>query len=124
MDIKFTTTSVDIQVALKAHHLYKQGLYTEAIPILLDILDTEPANHYARLYLGVCYFKTNQSLAALRALKFVYDKSDIPEIKTKARMALQIINADVVDKTNKIPLEFGNMRSQKSLYPPIESLIQ
>lgn len=124
MDIKLTTASVDISVALKAHRLYKEGNYSQAIVALLDILDNEPQNAQARLYLGICYFKTNQAMAAQRALRVVFEKAADPDIRQKACTALQIVNAHINERLNAIPPEFGHMTESRLKRMSIESVVE
>lgn len=124
MDITLLTVQVDASVALRAHSLYKSGSYSEAMRVLMDILDIEPNNHQARLYLGACYFKTGQSMAASRALRAVYEKASDPLIRQKACLALQIVSAEITSKLNSIPAEFGELSRGRTEFPTIESVVQ
>jgi len=108
MDLNITTSQLDASVAVKAHKLYKTGKYAEAIPVLLDILDIEPLNWHARLFLAVSYFKTGQVAAAQRAFRFVYEKCTDTELKQKACLALQSVNGQL-QSTKQIPAEFGSL---------------
>ena len=93
MDFSINTSQVDAMVALKAYTLYKSAQYSDAIPVLEAILDFEPKNWQARLFLAACWFKTNQPMTAQRALKFVHDNCPDAELKQKAALALEFIQA-------------------------------
>jgi thioredoxin-like negative regulator of GroEL len=124
MDLKFTTIQVDATVALRAHKLYKTGEYAQAITVLTDILDSEPQNWHARLYLGASYFKTGQPMAAARALRYVYEKTSDPLLKQKACLALQVVQAAINEKSNRLAPECGEYDKFKSNLQPIEIIVQ
>src|SRR5438552_2164650 len=94
MDIKFSTTQLDASLVLGAYKAFKDGNFESAGKSLLEILDVEPRNWQARLLLACCYSKSKQNFAAQRALRFVYENcSDDPDLKAKACLALQSLNA-------------------------------
>jgi tetratricopeptide (TPR) repeat protein len=95
MEFTVNTTFLDANSALQAYRDYKLGNFDEAIAGLIPILDVEPRNWQARLFLGVCYYKTGQKFGALRAFRFVYDNCTDNELKQKACMALQSVKSEV-----------------------------
>ena len=101
MEITIKTQKLNSKLALKACSDFKQGDYAEAMIALIEILDAEPNNWPARLYLGVCYFKTGQSLGAIRAFRFVYDNCTNSELKRKACLALQAATSEVESGSDK-----------------------
>jgi tetratricopeptide (TPR) repeat protein len=124
MDLQFTTTQVDATVALNAYKLYKSGDYAQAILVLIEILDTEPTNWHGRLYLGASYFKTGQTMAAARALRYVYEKTPDLLLKQKACLALQVVNATINEKTNRLSPEFGEYDKFKTNVQSMEMIVQ
>ncbi len=125
MDLHLTTSQIDASVALLAYQLYKEGKCKEAIPVLLDILDVEPKNWHARLFLGACYTKTDQPGAAQRCFRFVYEGVEDSVLKQKACFALQAVTADMQNKTLEIPPEFGGVADRlKTTASRIDSIIE
>lgn len=93
MDLSFNTTlRLDATLAISAHNLYKEGRFREAITPLQDVLDYEPQNGYARLLLGVCFFKTGNAYAAERAFNAVKLNTRDQELRDKAIRALDALN--------------------------------
>jgi len=125
MDFRITTTQLDATVAVKACGLYKEGRFRDAIPVLQDILDMEPRNWQAKLYLGACYYQTGQLAASQRAFRAVYTTCDDNELKQKACMALQAVTAEMEGRSCSTPAEFSGMaeRLRKPLVE-IESLMR
>jgi thioredoxin-like negative regulator of GroEL len=115
-EINITTTSIDISVGLNALQAYQKGDYKNALTHLLDILDIEPKNWQARLYLGVCYHKTNQLAAAQRAFRYMWDNCPEAELKQKACTALHAVNAQINGEQTKAPEEFGRYTQQAGLW--------
>ena len=109
--INITTTSIDISVGLNAFQCYQRGDYKQALVHLLEILDVEPQNWQARLYLAVCYTKTEQMHAAQRAFRFIYDNCKDGEFRSKALTALHAVNAQLAGE-QKLPEEFGRFQKQ------------
>ncbi len=107
MEFTVNTTFLDANSALQAYRDYKQGKYNEAIAGLIPILDAEPRNWQARLFLGVCYYKTGQKFGALRAFRFVYDNCTDTQLKQKACMALQSVKAEVEIAANDAKFPFS-----------------
>ena len=95
LDFSINTTFLDANAALKAYNDYKQGRYSEAINGLLSVLDTETRNWQARLFLGVCYYKTGQKFGAVRAFRYVYENCDDAELKSKACVAMQSVKSEL-----------------------------
>lgn len=121
MDLQITTTQLDVSVALNAYRLYKAGEHSQAIPVLQDILDAEPNNHQARLFLGSCFFKSGQNFASQGAFRYVFQNAADPDIRQKACLALQIVNSALQRKTSEIPLEFGALVSRdEKLIPAVQ----
>lgn len=104
MNITFNTKNVDASIALKALAEYKSGKFEQAISSLLSVLDREPGNVQARQMIGVCYYKTQQYLAARWAFRFVYDNARNEETKRSALDGLQATNAKLMD----CPPEFAS----------------
>jgi hypothetical protein len=109
MDLNFTTSSVDAKVVVEAYGLYKEAKFREAIPVLHAILDVEPNNWQARLFLAVCQFETAQPAAAQRAFRHIYDNCPDAGVKQRACLALQFVNSELQRKTSAVPLEFGDV---------------
>lgn len=124
MDLSINTTQVDASVALKAYQLYKSAQYKEAIPVLLDILDVEPRNWHARLFLAACYFKTGQPLASERAFRFTYENCTDEVLTQKACLALQAVKASTASTGPQVPAEFSGLGDRiKSPSACIDSII-
>ncbi len=123
MDLAITTTQIDASVAMQAYRLYKDGKYSEAIPVLQQILDFEPRNWHARLFLSASYFKTNQPMAAERGFRAVFENCPEEELKQKACFALQSVAAATA-KIIQVPAEFGTV-VERTVAPfrPIETII-
>lgn len=119
--LSLNTTQIDTTVAMKAYNLYKSANYSEAMPALQEILDMEPTNWQARLFLGACFFKTGQPMAAERAFRFVYEKCSDEVLKQKACFAMQVVK----NETGKQAAEFGSVVERETVKdrPTIESLI-
>lgn len=110
MDFTVNTQFLDANIALQAYRDYKEGRYNEAIAGLLPILDVEPRNWQARLFLGVCYYKTGQKFGASRAFRYVYDNCNDVELKQKACLALQSVRAEI--ETTEARSSFGGYGEQ------------
>ena len=105
----FNTFVADLSVAINAVSLYQTGDFRKAINAIQDVLDLEPNNWDARLMLAVCYFKTGQHGAALRAFQLIADKTDCPDIREKAQEGLAVCS-NKLDKrfdNSGLPAEFG-----------------
>jgi hypothetical protein len=111
MDL-FTTTQLDASVALNAYKLYKAGNYQEAIPCLQNILDMEPANWQARLFLGASFHHLGQNWSAQSAFRYVWDNCTDADLRKKACLALQTIAATVAKKPEQTPLEFSSVQER------------
>ncbi len=105
----FNTIIFDASKALAGYRLYKEGKYRDAIPLLHEILDTEPQNWYVRLLLAASFSKTGQEMAAERGFRYVMQNCPDAEIKQKACLALQAVNAVMNQKNIEIPPEFGQL---------------
>lgn len=108
MEISLNTNQIDASVVVKAYEAYKKGDFTTAINKLIDILDTEPSNWHARLFLAASYFKSNQLASAQRAFRYIYEKCQDAEVKKKACSGLQATNSRIQDSTRETPPEFGS----------------
>jgi len=120
-DIGITTTSIDVSVGVNAFQAYQKGDFKKAAEYLLDIIDREPQNWMARLYLGVCYSKTDQMFAAQRAFRYVYDNCQDKELKHKALTALHAVTAEIQGTSKKAPEEFGRFSNEHTATPPSHS---
>lgn len=109
MKLTFNTLVVDLSVALKAIKLYQSGEFKQSISAIQDVLDLEPNNWDARLMLAVCYYKTGQYAAALRAFQLIADKTDCIEIRRKANEGVHVTAAKLDNRHNRpaFPAEFG-----------------
>jgi hypothetical protein len=106
MDFTFNTQIVDISVALRALKLYRDKEYKEAIPALVQILDTEPTNWQARMMLGACYYKSEQFPTAYRTFRYIYEKCPHIDVRRKAFEAVQA--SQLRSQTHvEVPAEFG-----------------
>jgi thioredoxin-like negative regulator of GroEL len=104
--IGISTSGIDISVGINAYKAYKAGDFVKAAELLLQVLDAEPRNWLARLYLGVCYYKTNQNFAAQRAFQFVAQNCPEQELKVKASRAMAVLGTQA-QTIGKAP-EFGS----------------
>jgi hypothetical protein len=102
-----TTSQVDPSLGLRACNAYAGGDFRLAQSLLIEVLDVESNNWLARYYLAVCYYKTKQLMAALRAFRMLFDKCPDEEIKSKACLMLQRVNGEIIEGGNKRPVEFG-----------------
>ena len=108
--LTFNTTSLDVSVALNAVRYYQSGNFQQAIDSLQLVLDVEPNNWDARLMLGACYYKSGQFVSAHRVFQFIADKTDKPQIRTKAAEGAQVCAAKLDNRLTMpgvIPAEFG-----------------
>ena len=123
MEDNKTTVQVDTQLALAGYVLFKEGRYREAIPSLQDILDHEPRNWQARLFLAACFHKTGQPGAALRALRFVYENCTDVALKQKACLALQAVTA-AMEQAKPMPAELASAHARLQVQPVrVESIV-
>lgn len=107
MDLAISTSEIDITVAIQAYGHYKSGQYKAAIPLLQSILDFEPENWQARLFLAACFFKTGLPMAAQRAFRTILQSCPDEELRLKACQAFQFVNASIASEQTPIPAEFG-----------------
>ena len=121
MQMYITTTQIDTTIALKAYRLYKAAQYNDAIPVLQEILDAEPKNWHARLFLAGCFFQTGQLIAAERAFTFVQDSCPDVDLKRKATTALQTMKA-TKNKELEIPPEWGAVADR--IFMPVQKMEQ
>jgi len=105
--IRFTTSQVDASLGVNACAAYASGDFKKAQTLLLEILDMEPSNWLARFYLATCYMKTDQLYAAQRAFRQIYEKTNDPELKTKACSLMQRVSGEMIEGGEKKPSEFG-----------------
>ena len=117
MKLTVNTDQVDATLALKAYNLYKGGLFGEATQALQEILDVEPRNWQARLFLAVCFSKTDQPGSAQRSLRFVYDNCTDANLRKKAFSALQLVNAALEVNSSSTPPEFESVMERMSKLP-------
>lgn len=125
MEITIITAEINAEVALSALRCYRNGQFKDALGKLQDILDVEPTNWQARLYLAACFFKTAQPAAAQRTLRYIYDNCPDETLRKKAFEALRVINAETTHKTFEVAAEFGGVveRMQRPVTTTIESII-
>ncbi len=107
MDLSINTSEVDVAVALEAYGHYKSGRYKDAIPLLQNILDVEPNNWQARLFLAASFFKTGLPMAAQRAFRFVFQSCPDDGLRQKACLGFQFVNASITSEQTPLPAEFG-----------------
>jgi len=92
MDKKISSGNSVITTGLNAFKAFSESDFNRAAELLLQVLDAEPEDWLARLYLGVCYHKTGQLFACQRALRFVADSCPDADMKGKAVQALEIVD--------------------------------
>ena len=107
MNKEITTSQVDASLGLNACKAYEAKDYNLAMKYLIEILDVEPDNWLARFYLAVCYQKTNQTFAAQRAFRFLYDKCTDEDLRKKAMYCMQQVTGQIQKPDSKDPPEFG-----------------
>lgn len=99
MDIRITTVNLDISVALRAINAFKNGDYPAAMEALTAILDSEPMNWQARLFLAISLFRTGQIAASQRTFQYICDNSSDVYICRKAQQGLECIRTSASVKT-------------------------
>ncbi len=124
MDLSIRTSEVDVAVALQAHGHYKAGHYKEAIPLLQNILDLEPNNWQARLFLAASFFKTGLPMASQRAFRYVFQSCPDEGLRQKACLGFQFVNASICSEQTPLPAEFGVWAEKLAIPSPnIEHII-
>ena len=111
MSTPLTTREIDTTNVLSAYRLYKANMFREATSLLLEILDFEPQNWQARLFLAACYLKTGQPGAAQRSFRMVYDNCPDADLKQRACLALQLASAKLQQNAG-VPIELANVRDK------------
>lgn len=110
MKLTFSTFVADLSLTLDAVNLYQSGEFRRAINHIQAVLDLEPSNWDARLMLAVCFFKTGQHGAAIRAFQVIADKAACPDIRQKALEGLKVCSAKLERAFDHpaAPAEFGS----------------
>ncbi|MBX9567911.1 MAG: tetratricopeptide repeat protein [Candidatus Obscuribacterales bacterium] len=90
-------------------NLYQAGEYRKAISHIQEILDLEPSNWDARLMLAVCFYKTGQHGAAIRAFQTITERTNCDEIRAKSEEGLAVCTAKLERRNERsaIPSEFS-----------------
>jgi tetratricopeptide (TPR) repeat protein len=119
MKLTFNTLIGDGSIALRAIRNYRAGAYKDAVVDLQSVLDLEPQNWNARLMLGACYFRMEQWFAAQSAFQFINDKSNEPDMRSRALEGLNAVSTKVNKRTvAQFPAEFGNFVDHYKTHPP------
>lgn len=110
MKLTFSTFVADLAVTLDAVNLYQSGEFRKAINHIQDVLDLEPSNWDARLMLAVCFFKTGQHGAAVRAFQLIAEKAGCQDIQQKALEGLAVCSSKLERLSDRpaTPDEFGS----------------
>lgn len=77
-----------VQVALLA---YRHGRYSDAVELLLTVVDADPNNWLAKLYLATAYGKDGRLTDSQRLFKRMTIDCPEPSLRIKAEDGLRII---------------------------------
>jgi hypothetical protein len=81
-----------LEIAINA---YRNGRYTQAIELLLQIVDADGQLWMARLYLSMSYQKTGRVADAHRSFKRLAAQCTDATIRIKAENALPLVEAEM-----------------------------
>ena len=99
---------------------YRNGRYTDAIELFTSVLDVNPGNWMARLYLGMSYEKTNRCTDAQRIFRRIATECPDEDLKVKAEGCLPLVEAEMRRKFAKD--KPAKPQERKQLYPGYEEI--
>jgi tetratricopeptide (TPR) repeat protein len=89
-----------IQVALLA---FRHGRYSDAVELLLQVVDAEPENWLAKLYLATAYGKDGRFSDSQRLFKRMSTDCPDAQLKAKALDGLRIVEEQMKAGVRKQP---------------------
>ncbi|HEY9791214.1 MAG TPA: tetratricopeptide repeat protein [Candidatus Obscuribacterales bacterium] len=91
---------------------YRNGRYRDALELLLQVIDGDPSNWMARLYLGMSYEKSGRVTDAHRLFKRLSAECPDEHIRTKAENALPLVEAEMRRRFHKDQLPTGAQKKE------------
>jgi thioredoxin-like negative regulator of GroEL len=86
---------------------FQQKNFALAIELLTIVLDEQPQNWLAKLYLAMSYFSNGDIVLAAGHFRVLCNKCEDPSIQAKAKSALSAIDAQLIKgsqaKVNQLP---------------------
>jgi len=77
---------------------YRDGNFMQAVQILQQVLDEEPRNWRAKLYLAMSHYHAGETFTAYGHFRFLLDNCTDHEIRNKAESAAIAINSALKNK--------------------------
>jgi tetratricopeptide (TPR) repeat protein len=78
---------------------YRDANFARALELFQSALDLQPDFWNAKLYAGMCHYKTGMVYLAVNHFRFIADNCPDAAIREKATAALGPINREARDKT-------------------------
>lgn len=75
-------------LAISAYSFYRNGFFHEAQMAVQEVLNIEPSNFQARLFLAACLHNLGKTEDAKAALRTVYENSKEDYLREKAQMGI------------------------------------
>jgi cytochrome c-type biogenesis protein CcmH/NrfG len=98
-----------VEIAILA---YRNNRFRDAIELLLQVIDYEPSNWMARLYLGMSYEKSGRTTDAHRLFKRLSGECPDEHIRNKAENFLPLIEAEMRRRFQKEQLVAKNNKKK------------
>lgn len=102
MEAKPVISAFNPRLAREINDLLEGNSFHQVIEPLLSLIDCEPQNWHARFVLAVAYFRSSQTSAAQRALRYLCDACPDADLRRKADRALMCVN-NSIDLKNSMP---------------------
>lgn len=77
---------------------YRDRDFSKGIRILFEVIDQEPRNWRAKLYLAMCYYQSGEIFTAVHHFRFLKDSCPDAEIRNKAESALAVLSSQMQAK--------------------------
>ena len=84
-------------LAISAYNFYRKGLFQEAQMAVKEVLNLEPTNQQAKLFLAACLHNMGQSDDAKVELLSVYQNSKEDSLRQKAQMGIADLESSSTD---------------------------
>jgi cytochrome c-type biogenesis protein CcmH/NrfG len=99
-----------VEIAILA---YRNNRFRDAIELLVQVIDEEPSNWMARMYLGMSYEKAGRAIDAHRLFKRLSGECPDDHIRAKANGSLPLLEAEMRRRFQKEQIAAGVGRKNK-----------